>query len=86
MNRAKMNISNDEMKIIGPMVDKNATLMEITYKARDKVVNERIKKMEKHMDSLAILVQKLREGHMRFNERNFVRSADVPESSNNRHV
>ena len=81
-----MNISDDEMESERPNIDENAILQQKTYEARDRVVNEKQSRQKKKMYNLVMLLQELREGQMRLDERNFARSTDVPKSSNRKYV
>lgn len=51
-------------------MDENIILTEITNETRDMAVNKIIQKMEKQMDNLAMLLQKVRDGQKMLNERN----------------
>lgn len=65
-----MNNSDGEIDRREAGLDENIILGEITHEARDRSVNKIIQKMEKQMDNLAMLLQKVRDGQKMLNERN----------------
>lgn len=65
-----MNNSDGEIDRREAGLDENIILGEITHEARDRAVNKIIQNMEKQMDNLAMLLQKVRDGQKMLNERN----------------